>query len=181
MNLIGAIYAVVDLAFSYSKEFHIWCKAKCPIYGFSNDFKGHLIAVRAIECALFWEGAVADPASMFPTLVAFTKQKHERRWLTLMTDEKKKEITASMKAAVKAGQQKNNDWMFPQCVSTCHTSSPSCTLFFITFFSIFLSYHFRSLLLSFFVYIFSTRAGIRAHPSSLAPRVTSCIVVSRRV
>ena len=118
MNLIGAIYAVVDLAFSYTKEFHTWCKSKCPIYGFSNDFKGHLMAVRAIECALFWEGAVADPASVFPNLVGFMKSKHERRWQALMTAEKRKEITDSMQAAVKAGQKKNSEWMLPQCVQT---------------------------------------------------------------
>ena len=49
MQLLGAIHAVLDLAQTNSSRFHYWCKQRCPLYGWSNDFKAHLIAVKACE------------------------------------------------------------------------------------------------------------------------------------
>ena len=60
MTLLGSIYAVLDLANTNSNDFHHFCKARCPIYGFGNDFKAHLMAVRVCEEADFWARAKAD-------------------------------------------------------------------------------------------------------------------------
>ena len=46
MTLLGSIYAVLDLANTNSSAFHEFCLKPCPVYGFGNDFKAHLMAVR---------------------------------------------------------------------------------------------------------------------------------------
>ena len=71
MALLGSIHATVDLAMENSGPFHHWCKQVCPIYGFGNDFKAHLMAVKALEEEDFWARAKADTSVAFPRLHAF--------------------------------------------------------------------------------------------------------------
>ena len=70
--------------------------------------------MRACEDAIFWENAVADPSSVFPQLTDYSKHNPERGHRKLMTEEKRTEIKASMKAAVEAGQAMNKKWTWLQ-------------------------------------------------------------------
>ena len=114
MQLMGAIYATLDLARENSGPFHDWCKQKCPLYGWGNDFKAHLMAVKACEEADFWERAQADPTVAFPLLHAFMKRSFNRQYAELMNADAQRKLTASMKAAINAGKDKNAEWMLKQ-------------------------------------------------------------------
>ena len=114
MQLMGAIYATVDLARENSGPFHEWCKQVCPVYGWGNDFKAHLMAVKACEEADFWVRAQADASVAFPLLSAFVKCSINRQFVELMDSEARAKLTASMKAAIEAGKAKNEQWMLKQ-------------------------------------------------------------------
>ena len=114
MQLMGAIFATLDLARENSGPFHEWSKQLCPIYGWGNDFKAHLMAVKACEEADFWERAEADSAVAFPQLHAFMRRSFNRQYAELMNAEACRKLTASMKAAIKAGREKNAEWMLKQ-------------------------------------------------------------------
>jgi len=98
---------------------------RCPVYGFSNDFKGHLMAVRACVDSVLWDSAVANPSSLFIQLTAYMKTNPERAFKKLMTEEKRTEMRASMQAAIKAGQEKHNEWTYAQLAQFIYIYSSS--------------------------------------------------------
>lgn len=125
MQLLGAIYAVLDLAQTNSSAFHYWCKQKCPLYGWSNDFKAHLMAVKACEEADFWERATANPAVAFPLTASFMKR-NVMRAETLMTAQVRCEIAASMTLAIEKGKAKNEEWMLTQYTAAPFLFGAAC-------------------------------------------------------
>lgn len=114
MRLLASVFAVLDLSRTNSGNFHHWCKQPCPLYGWSNDFKAHLMAVRACEEADFWQRAEADPKVAFPLTSSFMKRDIERGFTNLMTSEVRIEIAKSMKVAIEKGKEKNEEWMLKQ-------------------------------------------------------------------
>ena len=114
VQLMGAIYATLDLAVANSGPFHHWCKQCCPIYGFSNDFKAHLMAVKACEEAEFWVIAEADSKIAFPGVHGFMQRTYNRAHTELMTSTTKEKLSASMTKAIAAGKAKNEEWMLAQ-------------------------------------------------------------------
>ena len=106
MTLLGSIYAVLDLANTNSTAFHEFCLKPCPIYGFGNDFKAHVMAVKVCEEADFWARAVADPKVAFPLLSSFLGRAVKRQGVDLMNTDARAKLRTSMAAAVKAGKEK---------------------------------------------------------------------------
>lgn len=115
VQLMAAIYATLDLALANSGPFHHWCKQCCPIYGFGNDFKAHLMAVKACEEAEFWDvTAEADSRHAFPGVHGFMQRTYNRAHTELMTSVAKEKLSASMTKAIAAGKAKNEEWMLAQ-------------------------------------------------------------------
>ena len=114
VSLMGAIYATLDLAGTNSGPFHHWCKSPCPIYGFGNDFKAHLMAVKACEEAEFWVSAERDSKHAFPGVHGFMARSYNRSHAELMNATAKAKLKTSMAEAIKAGKAKNEEWMLAQ-------------------------------------------------------------------
>ena len=113
MQLMGGLHFYQDIGMENTSAFHHWSKARCPLYGWSCDFKSHLIAVKACEEAEWWAGAVADPTVAFPRLAAFMKRDHTRQTL-LMTSQARLELKGRMEMAAAAGKAKHEEWMLQQ-------------------------------------------------------------------
>ena len=70
--------------------------------------------MRVCEEADFWARAKADPKVAFPALHGFMARNFRRHGVDLMDGEARRKLSASMAAAIDAGQAKNAEWMLAQ-------------------------------------------------------------------